>query len=67
MKFHCEIGSCEYQTFRRDRLERHVRTHTGEKPFECEHCEYRVAQEQNLRRHYRLHHPDKSVPSVSRV
>ncbi|XP_063598468.1 longitudinals lacking protein, isoforms H/M/V-like isoform X5 [Penaeus indicus] len=47
--FQCPM--CPYKASRKDLLEGHVRTHTGDKPFSCPHCSYQSADRSNLRRH----------------
>ena len=42
---------CKYSSNYRDKLVRHERIHTGEKPFGCPHCDYRCRMKHHLKVH----------------
>ena len=46
---------CEYVCARKNDLTRHMRTHTGVKPFQCNECEYACARKSGLTRHMYTH------------
>lgn len=49
---------CPWGTYKREDMRRHLRTHTGEKPFLCPHCPYRATQKAHVVAHIRRRHCD---------
>lgn len=55
---------CTYQAYQKSDLRKHIRVHTGEKPFACQFCPVRFADSSNLRRHIRTHTGDDIYSSI---
>jgi uncharacterized Zn-finger protein len=53
--FTCPFRFCARPFRRLEHLKRHVRTHTHERPFACQHCSRSFSRRDNLLQHERIH------------
>ncbi|XP_056156763.1 early growth response protein 4-like [Lampris incognitus] len=57
--FPCAVSGCERRFSRSDELSRHVRIHTGQKPFQCTICARSFSRSDHLTTHTRTHTGEK--------
>uniref|UniRef100_A0A1A8JQ00 C2H2-type domain-containing protein n=1 Tax=Nothobranchius kuhntae TaxID=321403 RepID=A0A1A8JQ00_NOTKU len=57
--FPCYVQGCERRFSRSDELNRHVRIHTGQKPFQCTICARSFSRSDHLTTHTRTHTGEK--------
>ncbi|KAM8882591.1 uncharacterized protein ACB058_002313 [Synchiropus picturatus] len=57
--FPCHVHGCERRFSRSDELNRHVRIHTGQKPFQCSICARSFSRSDHLTTHTRTHTGEK--------
>lgn len=57
--FPCHVHGCERRFSRSDELNRHVRIHTGQKPFQCGVCARSFSRSDHLTTHTRTHTGEK--------
>nr|XP_023026544.1 zinc finger protein 70-like isoform X1 [Leptinotarsa decemlineata] len=56
-QFICEF--CNKQFQKNSHLERHIRIHTGERPYKCKMCDKTFIQDGDLKRHISIHSGEK--------
>ncbi|PSR97787.1 hypothetical protein BD289DRAFT_479866 [Coniella lustricola] len=61
-RFYCkDYPPCTLSFTRSEHLARHIRKHTGERPFQC-HCQRRFSRLDNLRQHAQTVHVNEEIP-----
>ncbi|XP_078607845.1 uncharacterized protein LOC144879872 [Branchiostoma floridae x Branchiostoma japonicum] len=58
-KFKCQYEGCSFTTAYNKDLDRHVRSHTGCKPFSCSVCQKAFNRRDKLKQHLRVHSGEK--------
>lgn len=54
--FVCSWPDCNHTSSRREHFKIHMRRHTRERPYRCDHCDYRCNQKGQLKNHLLFKH-----------
>ncbi|XP_022079073.1 zinc finger protein 211-like isoform X2 [Acanthaster planci] len=57
LRYQCT--ECDFHSTSSHQLEKHIRTHTGERPYSCTICGFAFSQKGNLTRHFRTHSDER--------
>ncbi len=60
----CNVAQCTYSSADKGTLARHMRAHTGEKPFECKECNFGFTTKANCERHVKNKHGKNSRTDI---
>lgn len=60
----CQLGNCRRLFGCKRNIERHIKIHTGEKPYKCSFCDYRSARKDHLKLHEMKRHKLQSYPDI---
>lgn len=63
----CQCPMCPRAFARKHDLQRHIRVHTGVKPYVCPCCQRSFARTDALRRHFRMEESCRSSPQVQEM
>jgi hypothetical protein len=58
-KFPHNCSNCPFRTISKQEMTKHLRTHTGEKPFQCSMCAKTFSQKNNMLSHEKIHTGEK--------
>ena len=61
----CECTICGKGLSRSSNLTRHMRTHSGDRPYACTTCNQAFSESGNLTRHMRTHTGDRPYPCTT--
>ena len=57
--YKCQVRECAYAAKTTTALASHDKTHTGEKPFTCQHCHNTYTRKTSLKKHLKTAHKDR--------